>query len=260
LVQVSTAAVYEPLPDRELDETVKVEAYGSAYKQVKLKIEDVVLEAVRSAGLDAVILQPTVVYGPRGGAWTDSPIRELLTGTVVLPDRGEGLCNAVFVDDVCRAILAAVAAQLPPGERILVSGEQPVTWKAFYGAFDAMLGLDALELQPPEPCPADAPPDTTPRSSGADRVRQVARRLFGARMVGQANLAARYAISLVAPRRLVATGAKSALFRSRCHVRIDKARAALGFEPAFDLERGMEATRPYVTSSYGRLARLKRRR
>ena len=35
-------------------------------------------------------------------------------------------------------------------------------------------------------------------------------------------------------------------FSSRCRVRIDKARRLLGYEPAFDLARGMERTAEYL--------------
>lgn len=262
LIQISTAAVYEPFPDGVLDETVRVEHPGSHYKQAKLGIEGEVLRLVDESRLDAVILQPTVVYGPHGRAWTDSPIRELLTGTVVLPAGGTGLCNAVYIDDVCRAIVGALEKDGFAGERILVSGPEPVTWRDFYGAYQTMLGLDVLELEP------QGATQTTPeldlsssaKPSAAARLKRTATRLLGSHLMSQANLALNYARGLVQHRRHVASGAKLALFQSHCHISIDKAQRVIGYEPQFDLARGMAATRPYVESRYGRLARLKRRR
>ena len=70
-------------------------------------------------------------------------------GRVFLPDAGQGLCNAVHVDDLCRAVISACAAPLSSGERLLVSGRAPVTWYAFLGAYQAMLGTDTLYLEPP---------------------------------------------------------------------------------------------------------------
>ena len=125
LVHLSTAAVYEPLPDGVLTEAAPTNAPGTAYKAAKLAIERCLLDLVRTRRLDLVVLQPTIVYGPAGGAWTDSPVRELLTGEVWLPDAGRGLCNAVHVDDVCRAAMAACTAGLASGDRLLISGPAP---------------------------------------------------------------------------------------------------------------------------------------
>ncbi len=256
MIHISTAAVYEPFPPGRLDETLAVEHPGSHYKQAKLGIEREILQLVRDSGLDAVILQPTVVYGPNGRAWTDSPIRELLTGTVVLPDHGDGTCNAVYIDDVCQAIIAAATGNVSAGERMLVSGPQPVAWREFYGAYQAMLGLDAVELGPHVACVAVA---DIHAPAAAARLKRTATRLVGSHVLSQANLALNYARGLVQRRRHVATGAKLALFQSRCDIDIGMARRLLGYEPRFDLARGMSMTRPYVEHRYGRLARLKNR-
>jgi nucleoside-diphosphate-sugar epimerase len=44
---------------------------------------------------------------------------------------------------------------------------------------------------------------------------------------------------------------------ARCHVRIEKARRLLAYEPRYDLEAGMRMTAPYIERTYGRLARVK---
>ena len=41
------------------------------------------------------------------------------------------------------------------------------------------------------------------------------------------------------------------LYAAKCVVRIDKARHVLGYEPEFDLERGMRCTTRYVRWAYG---------
>jgi len=64
----------------------------------------------------------------------------LRSGLVVLVNGGDGLCNAVYVDDVVQAMLLAATAKEGAGERFLVSGPRPVTWREFYGAYEAMLG------------------------------------------------------------------------------------------------------------------------
>jgi nucleoside-diphosphate-sugar epimerase len=268
LVHVSTAAVHEPFPDGDLDETRMPGSGGSEYKHVKLEIENNLVARVRNDNLDLVILQPTVVYGPAGRAWTDSPVRELLTGTVVLPDEGHGLCNAVYIDDVCQAVIAALTASLPSGERILVSGPAPVTWRAFYSAYQNMLRLDALRFQPADSHAAtrhsvaendgDAIVSREPGRSAAKRLKAVVSRVLGGQTVTRLNVSVSFLKSLVLGGTVhTAVGSKRALFRSRCHIRIDKAQRLLGFEPRFDLTDGMRETAPYILRSYGRLAWLR---
>ena len=88
------------------------------------------MRAVREAALPGTILQPTIVYGPYSRPWTIDPADMLRYGTVVLPDHGEGICNAVYVDDVVSAMI--LAAQHPaawgalPGIR-----SRPGDWRDF---------------------------------------------------------------------------------------------------------------------------------
>ena len=245
LVHLSTAAVYEPLPDGPLTEAAPTDAPGTAYKTIKLAVEARLLGLVPT-GLSLVILQPTVVYGPAGGAWTDSPVRELLTGEVMLPDAGQGLCNAVHVDDVCRAAIAACTAAMPSGKRLLVSGPAAVTWQDFLGAYQAMLGVEALRLEPPgrsAPAPAAAVPPS--------RIRQALRRLVLNRLGATGRSQLNYAMQRLRRRRVYrATGAKRALYEARCTVCTDKAATLLGWTPLLDLTAGMAATREYVQTTY----------
>jgi len=284
LVHVSTAAVHEPFSDGELDESRRPGPGGSDYKQVKLAIEDNLLRLVREQGLDLVILQPTIVYGPFGRAWTDSPIRELLTGTVVLPDDGRGLCNAVFVDDVCQAAILALTAPLASGERFLISGQAAVTWKEFYTAYQDILGVDAVRLQPADDCSVDHGPVEDERRDGVaasgdepdnldgsavlsltvsrgKKLKGIVTKAIGSKAATRLNMWVSFLRSRVMGGTVhKLTGAQFATFRTRCNVRIDKARLLLAYEPRYDLAAGMRMTAPYIVDTYGRLARLKPKR
>ena len=251
LVHVSTAAVYEPLPDGLLTEAAPTSAPGTAYKASKLAIERCLLDLVAAQGLDLVVLQPTIVYGPAGGAWTDSPVRELLTGEVWLPDAGRGLCNAVHVDDVCRAAIAACAADLPSGERLLVSGPAPVTWQAFLGAYQLMLGTDSLRFEPAGRS-FDRAIDTPRPAAARPRLTRLLLGLLGASGRTRVNyLVQRLRVRLLGRRALHADGAKRALYEARCCASIEKAESLLGFCPQVDLASGMAATCDYVIGVYG---------
>ena len=263
LVHVSSAAVYEPFPDGPLDETSGTGRMGSDYAEVKSAIETELLGRAETTGLDVVIIQPTVVYGPNGRAWTDSPVRELLTGTVVLPDNGDGLCNAVYIDDVCQAVIAALTAPVSSGERFLISGGHPVTWKAFYSAYQNMLGLNAITLsaETERVAPGETPSPGRSAPGVLSRIKATVTKAVGAQTVSKVNMAISFLRCMVLGGKThVATGAKLALFRSRCDVRIDKARRLLGYVPAYDLDRGMQAVSPYIQRTYAQMARLRAKR
>jgi nucleoside-diphosphate-sugar epimerase len=263
LIHVSTAAVYEPLPDGELDETCPALPSGDAYKDTKLAIEAELLRWTRQHGLKLLILQPTIVYGPFGGAWTDGPVRELLGGSVVLPDGGHGLCNAVFVDDVCSAVIDALRAAPPGGATCLISGPGPVEWRDFLGAYQDMLGRQSLCFRPLAellPMGAAVPPPGSKRGVGAllraALPLEAGKRLLARRLGTRGRLRLLQLIQQ-ARRRLggelvhVPSGARLALYAARCHVRTDHARALIGYVPQFDLARGMAATAPYVQRVFG---------
>jgi nucleoside-diphosphate-sugar epimerase len=69
---------------------------------------------------------------------------------LVLPDEGEGICNAVYVDDVIDGLVLAALRPEAAGERFIVSGREPVTWATFFSAI-----AGALSLRPPSFWPRD---------------------------------------------------------------------------------------------------------
>src|SRR5690606_32312117 len=98
-------------------------------------------------GVRAAIVQPTTVYGPFVQVWTQSVIDRLKKGRIVLVNGGDGLCNAVYVDDVVTGTLLAATREEAVGEDFLISGPEPVTWWRFYEGFGQLFGgLDAVEL------------------------------------------------------------------------------------------------------------------
>ena len=139
LIHVSTFAVYEPFPDGPLTEDTRDGDRSNGYVDVNLDLETMVFDAVRNHGLAGTILQPSIVYGPFCWPWTNIPAEMLLYGEVVLPDRGEGLCNALYIDDLVDGMILAAMAPDAIGERFIISGPEPITWGAFFTAFSGVL-------------------------------------------------------------------------------------------------------------------------
>jgi nucleoside-diphosphate-sugar epimerase len=273
VVHLSTLMVYGQTGDGDLDETAPRRRFGNAYSDSKLDAERIALGFARAGKVPVTALQPTAVYGPYGGVWTEQVLRTLQSGRMILVDGGRGLCNHVYVDDLVSAMLLAAVRDEAVGEAFLVSAEEPVTWAEAYGRFEEMLGAGARTVA----MSADEARALW-RKSRREHPRALGELLRAVRgdrafrdrlMQSREGLALRELASNVLPHgwqqriksRLGMGSAPSPVarpdgeppvlplspqmidfFRARTRVRIDKARRLLGFQPAFDFAAGMDLT------------------
>jgi nucleoside-diphosphate-sugar epimerase len=241
-VHVSSMCAYGDPRDEDLTEETPLRPSADPYSETKRQIDLLLLEMHRSRGFPVTIIQPTIVYGPRGTFWTTEPLQQVRSMRIALPAGGLGLCNAVYVDDVVSALTLAAERDAAVGEAFLISGLEPVTWRRFYGAFEDMLHKKAIvDLD-------DAQLQLEKRRRQEDRsfIRR-ARRAFVRRFVPDAVKAAfkqrlRAGVSDADPPLFLPEGLQRDLYASRTHIRIDKARKRLGYNPAFDLDDGMALT------------------
>ena len=226
----------------------------------------------RERGVSATIVQPTIVYGPFCKPWTNSPAEMLLFGEVVLPDRGEGLCNAVYIDDLTAGLILAAISPEAAGERFIMSGPQPVTWASFFSEFARALGAEPPSYRPREQISESGrgvftiirlflsdprrlikatvrwPPARKVLQSGLDAMpRPLRSRIMsyyfggGSRRIGQTFLPDSQAL---------------ALYTSKAVAGCEKARAKLGYEPSFDFPLGMALTSMYLDWAYADIGRM----
>lgn len=139
-VHLSTMSVHgpEPGPEAAREETATIGRYGQDYCDAKAEQEEIVQAAIDRGDLPAVILRPTVVYGP-GSAFVQAVLQEARGGAVTGFDEGQGLCNAVHVDDVCSAIRCALHAPAALGQAMFINADRAVTWREFTEAFGAFI-------------------------------------------------------------------------------------------------------------------------
>ncbi|WP_423834057.1 NAD-dependent epimerase/dehydratase family protein [Streptomyces manipurensis] len=155
VVHLSTVDVYDPAVTGALTEDSPARPADPAdreYEQQKLAAEQLVLEA-HGDGLETVVLQPGVVYGPWGGQWTTAQLRRPAGDFAQLPAAGEGgVCNAVYVDDLADAALLAVDTEAAAGERFLVGHPEELRWGTFFDGIRALRGpLDTAGEEAGEP-------------------------------------------------------------------------------------------------------------
>lgn len=265
LVHMSTMAVYGTLPAGDFDER-SLDTPFTDYAKSKVTLEQHLATFVRERGLPAVILQPTIVYGPFSQPWTDQPVRRLLTGKLVLPEERQGLCNAVYVDDVVDASLLAGLAENVVGERFLISGPDWPTWRSMYESYAQVLGADGVVLMP------EAEIHRRSRTAAVAALRQavndpgelirtlakstlrsplmaVYRRLPQQKQAGIRRLYTSRPAGGPAPL-FLPNAQLFNLYTNMARARIDKAQRMLAYEPRFPAERGLAMTAEYIRWAY----------
>ena len=247
-IHASSVVVYDDWPNADLDETHPRSGPGGGfYRQAKIAMES----RLASSFLPSVVLQPTLVYGPKSGLWTNQLADALRRGGVVLPDP-DGLCNPVFVDDVAQAFVRAVVLENPESETFLISGPKAVTWSAFFEGYKNIIGGSVIR----EPANAIAErlgpePEVSEAVPLAAKISAVGRRMIGGdrfeRLVGLAK-----SIKPSGPQGPMAPDHHMfKLYTATGRCRIDHARSQLGYDPTYDLAAGMAATAPYLKTRFG---------
>jgi len=260
LVLLSSFVVYDLPRDGVVTEETFAERSGGGYAFTKRALEGLLLRAVREDGLPGTILQPTIVYGPRAHGWTEEPADRLRYGTVVLPAPDDGICNAVYVDDVVHAIILSADAPAAIGQRYLISGPDEPTWGAFYERLAGEIGVGGPTYR--------APADIVRAGSRSRKLLAFAldpARAFGklsksglARKIVRIASAvfpdstARLMESLSIPdsRRPkfvhVPSPGQMRFLQNRATIGSEKARLDLGYAPEYGLAAGMKVTGEYL--------------
>ncbi|MEA2562574.1 MAG: hypothetical protein QOH06_4078 [Acidobacteriota bacterium] len=281
VIYLSTLMVYGQTADGDLDETAPRRRFGNAYSDSKLDAEATALQYSRSGRVPVTILQPTAVYGPYGGVWTVQQLAELKTGRMILVNGGDGLANAVYVDDLVSAMLLATEKDAAVGEAFLISGPETVTWRELYSYFARMFGdgpertVSRLVEMTEEEARAWYKKHQREKSRLHQEFLQTFKQDRGFRdrlMATRELMALRELASSVLPEgvqdrikgKMSGGGGRPAppeekglpihpltpemigFFAAKTRVRIDKARRQLGYEPIFSLERGMELTEQWA--------------
>lgn len=276
VIHVSTISVYGETAEGELNEEGTRRYTGAVYGDSKLEAEEMALNFATKRGLPVTVLQPTVVYGPYGSTWTVNVLQQLKTGRVILVDGGDGLCNAVYVDDVISAMLLAATKPEAVGQAFLVSGKEPITWREFYARYERMLGVSrtvSMSLAEAEAYYAEKQAGNTGIiSTGIKLLRdpRTHQRIFQTREGAALARAARKILPQSAwqalKRQVKPNGGgespraaidkevvthplhptKLRFMAAKTRVSIEKARRVLGYEPAFDFEAGMDLTEKWA--------------
>jgi nucleoside-diphosphate-sugar epimerase len=137
LVFLSSTAVYGT-PGRDVRDGDAPKP-DTPYGAIKLRCETELAREHDAGTIRLVVLRPSIVYGPFSPSWTSLPARQMLSGELVLPKAAAGACNAVYVDDVARAVAAAIELDSSAPATLNITGPARLTWREFYGCYEPVV-------------------------------------------------------------------------------------------------------------------------
>jgi nucleoside-diphosphate-sugar epimerase len=148
-IQFSTTDVYGYPGAAAVDETYEPTRFSNWYAQTKLAAEAEVRRAEREHGLEAVILRPATVYGPRSTEVVGGIARAIRSGNMLLVDRGRAVAGLVYIDNLIDAALLALRHDAAPGQAFNATDGLDVTWKEFTDGLAAGLGCSEVRWSIP---------------------------------------------------------------------------------------------------------------
>ena len=190
-----------------VDETYPVRLTGNPYPDSKIASEQVTLQAHVAGDVQATIIRPGDVYGPRSRGWTLLPAKMIKSSQMVLPAGGRGQIGPVYVENLVDGVTLAAASPDAVGEIFTIADGYAIDMADFFGHYARMLGKGPVRTLP------------TP----------IARTIAAAGGRIEKTLGRDTEMSAASIDYLTKRGAYS----------IEKARRVLGYEPKVTLEEGM---------------------
>ena len=129
VVHFSSTDVYGYPGGVEIDETYAATSFRNWYAQTKLQAEAEVRRFAAAHDLDAVILRPSTVYGPRSREVVLEIARAIRGGHMMLIDNGRAIAGLCFVDNLVDATLLAMHHDDARGQAFNATDGLAVTWR-----------------------------------------------------------------------------------------------------------------------------------
>jgi nucleoside-diphosphate-sugar epimerase len=146
LVYLSSAMVYGQSPPRGCDDATPLSRKQPIrYNLSKIQAEERLFALRRRGKLEAVVLRPGIVFGPRS-QWIGGLADSLLTGEACLIDGGAGLCNAIYVDNLVEGIVRCFDAPSADGEAFLLGDDETPSWREVYRRVAGAIGVDMASV------------------------------------------------------------------------------------------------------------------
>ena len=207
-VHCSSVGVFGRIDNPPADETTICRP-ELTYEKTKLEGEEAVLEAARAADLQVVVLRPVWVYGPGCGR-TEKLFKAIRKGRFVVAGQGQTLRHCVYIRDMIDAFLLAETSLAASGEVMIVGDQEATTIRDLVDRIAEITGA-----KPPRSVPLGI--------------------LWAAAVTAEAAFLPLGKEPPISRRSL-------RFFTGNTAFSTERARSLLGFEPRYDLARGLAET------------------
>ncbi len=147
-IHISTINVHGYPPPRDANADSPLVFTGDYYSISKAEGERAARQFARDNNLPLTVIRPACTYGPRSDAWTMQPLRRVRRGAPVLIAKGDGICNAVYIDNLIDLILLVLKNDAAVGQAFIGAEGRGVTWREFYETYARMVGMDHVNSLP----------------------------------------------------------------------------------------------------------------
>jgi nucleoside-diphosphate-sugar epimerase len=147
-IHLSTINVHGLPPPQTANADSPLNFAGDFYSVSKAEGERAAWQFARENKIALTVIRPGCTFGPRSQAWTLTPLNRLRRGRPVLIDGGNGICNAIYIDNLIDLILLALKNDAAVGQAFIGAEGRGVTWREFYDAYAKMLGIEKINSMP----------------------------------------------------------------------------------------------------------------
>jgi nucleoside-diphosphate-sugar epimerase len=239
LVHMSSIAVYGEATGAISEDVQPLPGTLSAYGAAKLAAEELCTAA--GAGLDVVVLRPSIIYGPFSARWTMLCALRLKSGRwKQLGALGDGKCNLVHVHDVVRYAIAAIRQDGVAGGVFNINGPEIVTWNDYFERFNHQLGMPAMAPQSADRARIAVAATAPVRAVGKYAVKHHAPQLLW--LSHRSDLLKRAMQRTELKLKCTPNQDELTLFRLNARYLTDKAERAFGFRPEVGVDAGLAMT------------------
>lgn len=251
LVYLSTASVHGQVPAPGTDEDSPLsDRQALPYNNAKVQAERQLRQLRDKGSVELVILRPGIVFGPRA-YWVASFAEELLAGKAYLMNKGRGICNSIYIDNLVHAIFLAATTPAVDRQVFLVGDQEEVTWADLYRPIAEALGFDLAQV--PEATMISENSETWLQRFDTLRTSKPAQ-LFLSLFPMKLRQAAFMTLAtfkespppspwtLPGPQLPIATQERVLLYQCQYKLPCHKARATLGYQPIVSFAEGCRRT------------------
>jgi ornithine--oxo-acid transaminase len=148
-VHFSTTDVYGYPGGAAIDETYSAPRFRNWYAQTKLDAEAEVRRMSEMDGMEAVILRPATVYGPRSTSVIGEIARAIRNGSMLLVDCGRPVAGLCYVENLMDAAVLALRNDAAAAQVFNITDGLDVTWKEFTDGLAEGLGCSQVRWSLP---------------------------------------------------------------------------------------------------------------